>query len=102
MKFSPQVKDVSIRVFRRGGEAVLQVADKGIGIPRQEAGRIFERFYRSRNAAGVDSGGSGLGLTIIKHIVEAHGGRITVESEPGRGSVFSVFLPLEGDAEGSR
>lgn len=101
MKFSPQVKDVSVHVFRRGDEAVLRVADKGIGIPRQETGRIFERFYRSRTAAGVDSGGSGLGLTIIKHIVEAHGGRITVESEAGRGSVFSVFLPLAGSAEGS-
>jgi len=102
MKFSPEVKDVSVRVFRRDDEAVLQVADKGIGIPRQETVRIFERFYRSRNAAGPDPGGSGLGLTIVKHVVEAHGGRITVDSEPGRGSVFSVFLPLENAAEGRR
>ena len=102
MKFSPERKDVSIRVFRRGDEAVLQVADQGIGISRPEAGRIFERFYRSRNAAGPDAGGSGLGLTIVKHIVEAHGGRIAVESEPGRGSLFSVFLPLENPAEGNR
>lgn len=101
MKFSPRVKDVSIRVFRRGDEAVLQVADKGIGIPRQEAGRIFERFYRSPSAVGADADGSGLGLTIVKHIVEAHGGRITVESEPGQGSVFSVLLPLENTAEGT-
>jgi signal transduction histidine kinase len=101
MKFSPETKDVSVRVFRRGDEAVLQVADRGIGISRQDTGRIFERFYRSQNAAGPDAGGSGLGLTIVKHIVEAHGGRITVESEPGRGSVFSVFLPLEDFAEGS-
>ena len=101
MKFSPETKDVSIRIFRRGDEAVLQVADKGIGISRQDAGRIFDRFYRSQNAAGPDAGGSGLGLTIVKHIVEAHGGRIAVESEPGRGSVFSVFLPLQNPAEGS-
>ncbi len=100
VKFSPQVKDVSVKVFRKGGEAVLQVADKGIGIPRQEVARIFERFYRSRNASGPDAGGSGLGLTIVKHIVEAHGGRISVESEPGQGSVFSVFLPLEDASEG--
>jgi len=101
MKFSPGTKEVFIRVFQKDGEAVLQVADKGIGISRQDAGRIFERFYRSPKAAGHDAGGSGLGLTIVKHIVEAHGGRIAVESEPGRGSVFSVFLPLEKPAEGS-
>jgi signal transduction histidine kinase/tetratricopeptide (TPR) repeat protein len=102
VKFSPGLKDVSIKVFRRGQEAVLQVADRGIGIPSREAGRIFERFYRSPNAAGPDPGGSGLGLTIVKHIVEAHGGRIAVESEPGHGSVFSVFLPLENPGEGRR
>lgn len=101
VKFSPLVKDVSIRVFRKGDEAVLQVADKGIGVQRQEMDRIFERFYRSRNTAGADARGSGLGLTIVKHIVEAHGGRITVESEPGQGSVFLVSLPLENAAEGS-
>jgi len=100
MKFSPGTKDVLVRVFRRDGEAVLQVADRGIGISRRDAGRIFERFYRSATAAGPDAGGSGLGLTIVKHIAEAHGGRVEVESEPGRGSAFSVFLPLEKPAEG--
>jgi len=101
MKFSPATKDVSIRIFRNGDQAVLRVADKGIGISRQDAGRIFERFYRSRNASGPGAGGSGLGLTIVKHIVEAHGGTIVVESEPGRGSAFSVYLPLEHPQEGS-
>jgi signal transduction histidine kinase/tetratricopeptide (TPR) repeat protein len=99
-KFSRETKDVLIRVFRRGDQAVVQVADKGIGMPSQDIGRIFERYYRSRIAANPDAGGSGLGLAIVKHIVEAHGGRIEVESEPGKGSVFSVFLPLSVPREG--
>ena len=94
MKFSAERKDVSIRLFRNGDQAVLQVADKGIGIPRQDIGRIFERFYRSGSRIRHESGGTGLGLPIVKYIVEAHGGKIEVKSEPENGSVFSVFLPL--------
>jgi signal transduction histidine kinase len=94
MKFSPDQKEVTIRLFRSGDEIVLQVADKGIGIDRKELNKIFQRFYRSENQAVSESRGSGLGLTIIQHIAEAHGGRVEVESELGRGSVFSFYLPL--------
>jgi signal transduction histidine kinase len=94
MKFSPDQKEVSIRLFGSDDEIVLQVADKGIGIAKKELNKIFKRFYRSENQAVSESRGSGLGLTIIQHIAEAHGGRVEVESELGRGSVFSFYLPL--------
>ena len=73
----------------------LSVHDTGIGIPGEETGRVFERFYKVDRARTRDSGGSGLGLAIVKHIVERHGGRIWVESREGQGSVFSMLLPAE-------
>jgi signal transduction histidine kinase len=94
MKFSADVKEVTIRLFRREDEIVLQVGDKGIGIAKKEIDKIFKRFYRSENQGVCESRGSGLGLTIIHHIAEAHGGRVEVESELGKGSVFSLYLPL--------
>jgi signal transduction histidine kinase len=94
MKFSPGKNEVSVRLFRNEAQAVLQVADQGIGISRKDVGKIFQRFYRSQNKVVSESQGSGLGLTIVKHVAEAHGGKVEVESEPGKGSVFSVILPI--------
>ena len=94
MKFSPQSKDVTVRLYGENGRAVLQVADKGIGIDPKELDRIFERFYRITDKIVSETRGSGLGLPLVKHIIEAHGGKIKVESEPGKGSVFSVILPI--------
>jgi len=94
MKFSPMDKKVTIRLFKKSENAVLQIADKGIGISPREISRIFKRFYRSNHEVVSESRGSGLGLTLVKHIAEAHGGRIEVESEPGKGSIFSVILPF--------
>ena len=94
MKFSPKDKEVTVKLFKKNGNAVLQVADKGIGISTREISRIFKRFYRSKHEIVSESRGSGLGLTLVKHITEAHGGRIEVESEPGKGSIFSVILPF--------
>lgn len=94
MKFSPKNKEVAVKLYRDDGNAVLQVADKGIGISTEEVSKIFQRFYRSKNKVVTETAGSGLGLTLVKHIVEAHGGKIAVESDPGKGSIFSVILPL--------
>lgn len=100
MKFSPDRKDVTVRLFRRNGLAVIQVKDKGIGISPQDLAGIFKRFYRARNSAVSETRGTGLGLTLVKHTAEAHGGSVEVESEPGKGSVFSVILPISGPETG--
>jgi signal transduction histidine kinase len=73
---------------------MLRVADTGIGLAPQEQERVFQRFYRSDNARAHDAEGSGLGLCIARSIAEAHGGMIKLDSTPGVGSTFSVFLPL--------
>ncbi|MBN1388890.1 MAG: GHKL domain-containing protein [Bacteroidales bacterium] len=97
IKFSPEEKEVTVKLFRDKGNAVLQVADKGIGIVPGEVSRVFQRFYRSENKPVSETRGSGLGLTLVKHIVDAHGGRIDVESEVGKGSTFTVNIPLGGN-----
>ena len=94
MKFSPEKKEVSVKLFKKNGNVVLRVEDKGIGISAKEISRIFKRFYRSKNEIVLDTRGSGLGLTLVKHITEAHGGQIKVDSEPGKGSIFSIILPI--------
>jgi len=96
MKFSPKEKEITVKLYKDNGNAVLQVADRGIGISNREISRIFKRFYRSRNEIISETRGSGLGLTLVKHITDAHGGQIKVVSEQGKGSVFSVILPLSG------
>ena len=87
-----------VKVAMRAGDGELEVAieDSGIGIPKEDQPRIFERFYRVDKARSRESGGTGLGLAIAKHLVEAHGGRLSVVSEPGVGSTFTVTIPLGG------
>jgi signal transduction histidine kinase/tetratricopeptide (TPR) repeat protein len=101
MKFSPGDKEVTVRLFRREGQAVLQVADKGIGIAPQDLAGVFKRFYRAKSSLVSDTSGSGLGLTLVKHTAEAHGGTVEAESEPGKGSVFSVILPISAPEAGT-
>jgi signal transduction histidine kinase len=100
MKFSTKTKEVTVKLLREDNRAVLQVIDNGIGISTKDQKRIFQRFYRASDKVVSDISGSGLGLTLIKHIVNAHNGQIEVRSEPGKGSVFSVFLPFPGIQRG--
>jgi signal transduction histidine kinase len=93
-KFSPDRGEIQFRARPDGEGIIMEVIDQGIGIPRDELDKIFEKFYQGKNALDVSAKGTGLGLTLVKHTVEAHGGRITVESQPGRGARFSLTLPL--------
>ena len=94
LRYTAAGGSIRVKAAVEGSEMVLSVADTGIGIPKADQDRIFERFYRADAARSRESGGTGLGLSIVKHLVEAHGGHIRVESEVGKGSTFYVHLPL--------
>lgn len=92
VKYSRDSRSIEVTVCERDRFIVIEVADSGIGIPASEHERIFEKFYRVGTGLVHDTKGSGLGLSLVKHIVEAHGGRVRVESAPGKGSRFTIFL----------
>ena len=96
VKYSRKTKSVQIGLWTEDNRVCFRVADKGIGIPESEKGRIFEKFYRAHMGNEQDTGGAGLGLTVVRHIVEAHGGDIEVDSKVGEGSSFTVALPKIG------
>ena len=94
VKYNVENGNVVISVAAKDKNAVLTVSDSGIGITPEHQNRIFERFYRVDKSHSKASGGTGLGLSIVKHAVLQHGGKTEVESEPGKGTVISVILPL--------
>jgi two-component system phosphate regulon sensor histidine kinase PhoR len=94
VKYSGEARDIEVGVRRDGDRAVIWVKDQGIGIPRGEQEKIFDRFHRVASGLVHDIKGSGLGLAIVRHNIEAHGGRVELESRPGQGSTFSIVLPL--------
>ncbi len=94
VKYSDKTKYIKIKVSKDETSAIISVSDKGIGIPKIEMKKIFEKFYRVSNEQVQESKGTGLGLTLTKQIVEAHDGEINVESEPGKGSRFTIKIPL--------
>jgi two-component system, OmpR family, phosphate regulon sensor histidine kinase PhoR len=94
IKYSPPGKEVSLSARAEGPSLVIEVRDRGIGIPARDLPRIFERFYRVDKARSRELGGTGLGLAIVRHIAIAHGGDVSVESWEGEGSTFRMRLPL--------
>jgi len=96
LRYTPAKGAVCVRLNAAESRAVLQVHDTGQGIPAGELSRVFERFYRVDKARTRQTGGTGLGLAIVRHVAEAHGGTVRVDSELGRGSTFTVALPVAG------
>ncbi|MDA1316057.1 MAG: HAMP domain-containing sensor histidine kinase, partial [Acidobacteria bacterium] len=102
VKYSPDEKFIAVRVSRRETGIAIEVEDRGIGIPPSEQSRIFEKFHRVGNPLTPVTRGSGLGLALAKHTVEAHSDRIDVNSKVGQGSRFTIVLPIaEAEAKPS-
>lgn len=95
LKFSPAGKEISVRVRKEPENVLIEIKDKGIGIPQEEMDKIFDKFYQGRSALKQSVKGTGLGLTLVKHTVEAHRGRISVKSKVGQGSTFSLIFPIK-------
>jgi signal transduction histidine kinase len=94
MKYSPECRTVWISLSRNGAQAAIAVRDQGVGIPRHEQGRIFKKFVRGAGTAALGVKGTDIGLTMVDHAVKAHGGQVRLESEVGRGSTFTIVLPI--------
>ena len=99
VKFSGRGTAVTVRILARGAEAGIAVRDEGPGIAAEEIPRIFAPFHRAATKGTAGEGSTGLGLAIVQKITDAHGGRIEVESVPGKGSTFTFFLPVDRNAE---
>jgi len=95
LKYSQDRKYIGVNLYRDNGSVKLEVVDQGIGIPHPEQQKIFEKFYRVGDPLVHNTKGSGLGLSLVRHIVQAHGGDVSVDSTPGQGSKFTIALPLD-------
>jgi signal transduction histidine kinase len=103
VKYSPEECAVRVELARDGQRVAVRVRDDGVGIPATEHARIFEKFVRGSASQALHVKGTGIGLAMVQHIVHAHGGEIRLQSEPGRGSTFSLLLPAESnDQRGTR
>jgi two-component system sensor histidine kinase VicK len=94
VKYTPEGGQIDITAFCRDEKISVRVSDNGIGIPEEDIGHIFERFYRVEKSRTSETGGTGLGLAIARELIEAHGGTIEIESELEKGSVVTVTLPI--------
>jgi signal transduction histidine kinase len=97
LKYSQDQKFIGVNLYRYNGSVKLEVIDHGIGIPAQEQAKIFEKFYRVGDPLVHNTKGSGLGLSLVRHIVNAHGGEVSVDSTPGQGSKFTIALPVTAE-----
>jgi len=94
VKYTPEGGKVHVRVSSTPMQVVVEVSDNGLGIPKEDLPRIFERFYRVDRSRSREMGGTGLGLSIVKHVMQVHGGAIEVDSCPGKGSTFRLKFPV--------
>ena len=94
-KYTPDGGSIDVHLRREGRDAVLDIADTGVGIPAEDVPHVFDRFYRVDKARSRDTGGTGLGLSIVQQIVRLHAGSVTVQSELGKGTTFTVQLPVK-------
>jgi signal transduction histidine kinase len=99
LKYSQDRKYIGVNLYRSNGAVKLEVIDHGIGIPDSEQAKIFEKFYRVGDPLVHNTKGSGLGLSLVKHITQAHGGQVSVDSIPGQGSKFTMTLPVNQPAQ---
>jgi signal transduction histidine kinase len=97
-KYSGGEKRIELRAEARNGGVDIEVEDHGVGIAKRDRKRVFDRFYRVDNLLTRQTEGSGLGLSISRRIIEAHGGKLTVRSELGKGSIFTIHLPAAREA----
>jgi len=95
VKYSPDCRTVWVEMAREGNRLAIRVRDQGMGIPASEQKEIFKKFFRGTGSRVAHIPGTGIGLAMARHIIEAHGGEIRLESKPGRGSTFTILLPLE-------
>jgi signal transduction histidine kinase len=93
IKYSGERKLLEVRARLVDGGLALAVRDEGLGIPAGEQERIFDKFYRVGHSETQGRRGSGVGLALVRHVAEAHGGRVTVQSSPGQGSLFTLWIP---------
>ena len=94
VKFSPDKKEIEVHLSKDEENIILEVKDVGIGISPDDLDKIFDKFYQGKNALKQTIKGAGLGLTLVKHTVESHGGRVSIKSKVGKGSTFSLILPI--------
>jgi signal transduction histidine kinase len=102
LKYTPRGGKIGVTLtsytqWKDGGVVEISIKDTGIGIYKEDIERLFEPFYRGKNAS-IESG-AGLGLSLVKEVVDSHGGRLLVQSEPGKGSIFSILLPIRENSK---
>ena len=95
IKYSDSSQKIDINLNRLEDDVVLSVSDQGIGIPESEQDKIFDKFYRVGSSTVHNTKGSGLGLSLVKHIMQVHQGEVQLKSKPGEGSTFSLVFPMD-------